>query len=202
METSRKIWTCRYLSPCGELTLGSFGDRLCLCDWAGTKHPERVDRRLQRLLQARYAEGMTEITQEAARQLDEYFHAGRTSFTVPLLFAGTEFQQAAWNCLLGIPYGQTCSYIEQARLLGRPTAVRAVANANGANALSIFVPCHRVVGADRLLTGYAGGITSAAMDGLRISEAVATLYSPQDADKIKKYYLKNFRQTEETDDRK
>lgn len=158
METSRKIWTCRYLSPCGELTLGSFGDRLCLCDWAGTKHPERVDRRLQRLLQARYAEGTTEITQEAARQLDEYFHAGRTSFTVPLLFAGTEFQQAAWNCLLGIPYGQTCSYIEQARLLGRPTAVRAVANANGANALSIFVPCHRVVGADRLLTGYAGGL--------------------------------------------
>lgn len=95
---------------------------------------------------------------EAARQLDEYFGRKRTTFDIPLLFAGTDFQKNVWRTLLEIPYGQTLSYGEMARRLGLPNSVRAVANANGANAISIFAPCHRVIGSNRSLTGYGGGI--------------------------------------------
>ena len=79
-------------------------------------------------------------------------------FDVPLLFVGTEFQKTVWNFLLTIPFGKTISYGEMARQIGLPKAVRAVANANGANSISIFAPCHRVIGSDRSLTGYGGGL--------------------------------------------
>ncbi|WP_302027335.1 methylated-DNA--[protein]-cysteine S-methyltransferase, partial [uncultured Duncaniella sp.] len=77
---------------------------------------------------------------------------------IPLLFVGTEFQKRVWNELLTIPYATPLSYGELARRIGMPSAVRAVANANGANAISIFVPCHRIIGTDRSLTGYGGGL--------------------------------------------
>ena len=77
---------------------------------------------------------------------------------MPLLFAGTDFQQAVWRQLLEIPYGQTISYGEMARRLGIPKAVRAVANANGANAICLFAPCHRVIGSNGSLTGFGGGL--------------------------------------------
>ena len=81
-------------------------------------------------------------------------------FDIPLLFIGTEFQKNVWHKLLEIPYGKTVSYGELAKLLGIPKAVRAVANANGANAISIFAPCHRVIGSDHSLTGYGGGLAA------------------------------------------
>lgn len=92
------------------------------------------------------------------RQLDEYFAKERKEFDLPLMFVGTGFQKSVWNALLSIPYGKTESYGALAARLGRPTAVRAVAGANGANAISIIVPCHRVIGSDHSLTGYGGGI--------------------------------------------
>ncbi len=94
----------------------------------------------------------------AALQLDEYFERRRTTFDVALDPVGTPFQRAAWMALLEIPYGETRSYGQQAVALGSPTAVRAVGSANGRNPISIIVPCHRVVGADGSLTGYAGGM--------------------------------------------
>lgn len=100
------------------------------------------------------------VTIEAARQLDEYFARRRTQFDVPLRFAGTPFQLRVWHALLEIPYGQTVSYGELAWQVGVPSAVRAVANANGANAISIFAPCHRVVGSTGSLTGYGGGLAA------------------------------------------
>ena len=124
------------------------------------KHQGRVDKRLQNLLNADYKEGKSDIIQEAARQLDEYFKRERTTFDIPILFIGTDFQKKVWHKLLEIPYGQTLSYGEMAKRLDIPNAVRAVANANGANAISIFVPCHRVIGSDRSLTGYGGGLTA------------------------------------------
>lgn len=157
-KMKQKIQIQRYASPCGGLWLGSLGDQLCLCNWTNEKHPGRVDKRLQTLLKAEYEEAPSDVTQEAIRQLDEYFRRERTSFTIPLLFAGTDFQQAVWHELLQIPYGQTLSYGAMAERLGIPKAVRAVANANGANAISIFAPCHRVVGSDGSLTGFGGGI--------------------------------------------
>ena len=148
----------RYVSPCGELLLGAFEGRLCLCDWQTEKHRGFVDRRLMHLLHADMQEGTSEVIATAARQLDGYFAGERKTFDVPLLFVGTDFQKKVWNDLLHIPYGETISYGGMAMRIGMPKAVRAVANANGANAISIFAPCHRVIGSDKSLTGYGGGL--------------------------------------------
>ncbi len=94
----------------------------------------------------------------AARELDEYFAGTRQAFDVPLHPSGTPFQLEVWGALLAIPYGQTVSYADIARRIRRPRAVRAVGAANGANPLSIFVPCHRVIGSHGDLTGYGGGL--------------------------------------------
>jgi methylated-DNA-[protein]-cysteine S-methyltransferase len=91
-------------------------------------------------------------------QLSEYFDGRRTSFDVPMAAAGTAFQRAVWSALGRIPYGAVCSYGELARTLDRPRAVRAVGAANGANPISIVVPCHRVIGQNHRLTGYGGGL--------------------------------------------
>ena len=145
MEDKRKeivgnvIRIQRYHSPCGDLMLGSFEDRLCLCDWAVESHRDIVDRRLRKVLKACY-------------------DGERTAFEVPLLFVGTDFQKSVWYKLLDIPYGSTVSYGELAKQLDMPKAVRAVAAANGANAISIFAPCHRVIGSNHTLVGYGGGL--------------------------------------------
>jgi methylated-DNA-[protein]-cysteine S-methyltransferase len=94
----------------------------------------------------------------AAAQLDEYFAGERRDFDLELDLRGTEFQRAVWDELLRIPYGETMSYGELARRLGRPERVRAVGAANGRNPVAIVVPCHRVIGADGSLTGYGGGL--------------------------------------------
>ena len=152
-----------YHSPCGELLLGSTGGMLCLCNWQAGRNRDGVDRRLQRSLGARYENGTSEVIEQAALELDEYFAGHRREFSVPLLFVGTEFQKAVWNELLKIPYGSVNTYGSQAARMGVPRAVRAVAGANGANALSIFAPCHRIIGTDGTLTGYGGGLEAKKM---------------------------------------
>lgn len=148
----------QYHSPCGTLMLGSFGDRLCLCDWQVERHRNHVDNRLKRILNAEFEEGLSPVIEKAIRQLDEYFAGMRTDFDVPLLFVGTDFQKKVWSYLLNVPFGETISYGEMAAKIGMPKAVRAVANANGANSMSIFAPCHRVIGSNKSLTGYGGGL--------------------------------------------
>lgn len=171
------------------LRLGAFGGRLCLCDWADVPARDFVVRRLERGLHARFApwpddgslsgsgpRGISDtpdpdgsgnpddadrcVLDRAVRQLDEYFAAQRRTFDIPLLTVGTPFQRAVWELLTEIPFGGTRSYAWLAAQLGHPRAVRAVAAANRANALSIFIPCHRVVGSDGSLTGYAGGLAA------------------------------------------
>ena len=95
---------------------------------------------------------------ETEAELGEYFSGCRKQFSVALHTPTTPFQAAVWQALQSIPYGKTVSYQEQANRIGKPTAVRAVANANGANRVSIIIPCHRVIGSDGSLTGYAGGL--------------------------------------------
>ena len=95
---------------------------------------------------------------EACRQLEEYFAGRRRRFELRLAARGSVFQQAVWEALRQIPYGSTCSYAELARRIGRPTAMRAVGAANGANPIAVIVPCHRVIGSDGSLTGFAGGL--------------------------------------------
>ncbi len=98
------------------------------------------------------------ILLQAERELNEYFAGERTSFTLPLDAAGTDFQKKVWSALLTIPYGETRSYGELARQVGNPKASRAVGAANGKNPLSIVVPCHRAIGSNGALTGFAGGL--------------------------------------------
>ena len=95
---------------------------------------------------------------EAVTQLQDYFLGRRTKFTFKLNLQGTEFQKKVWQELLHIPYGKTCSYLELSKKIGDVKAIRAVASANGKNPLWIVVPCHRVIGTDGSLTGYAGGL--------------------------------------------
>lgn len=158
MKEKNKITIYRYSSPCGVLMLGSYGDSLCLCDWQVERHRNHVDNRLKRILHAEFEEGVSLVIEKAIRQLDEYFAGKRREFDVPLLFVGTDFQKKVWNELLKVPFGQTISYGQMAAKIGMPKAVRAVANANGANSMSIFAPCHRVIGSDKSLTGYGGGL--------------------------------------------
>lgn len=158
MNMKQIIRTQPYPSPCGELLLGSMGGLLCLCDWQTERHHDRVKERLRNILNAEMEKGPSAVIEKAARQLDEYFARKRTEFSVPLLLVGTDFQKTVWQALTRIPYGQTISYAELARSIARPKAVRAAASAIGANALSVFVPCHRVIGSNHTLTGYAGGV--------------------------------------------
>ncbi len=95
---------------------------------------------------------------DAFRQLDAYFAGDLTRFDLPLRFAGTAFQNKVWSALCDIPFGETMSYGALASRIGKPTASRAVGGANGANPLPIVVPCHRVIGSDRSLTGFGGGL--------------------------------------------
>lgn len=160
MKEKKKIVTRTYESPCGTLKLGSFGDKLCLCDWQVEKHRNHVENRLRRILDSEFEEGASAAIDNAIAQLEEYFNGKRQEFDIPLLFVGTDFQKKVWNQLLSIPFGKTISYGEMARQIGMPKAVRAVANANGANSISIFAPCHRVIGSDHTLTGYGGGLAA------------------------------------------
>lgn len=107
---------------------------------------------------AGYARAETPLLQAASAQLSEYFSGTRAQFDLPLAPRGTPFQQSVWNALLTIPVGHTRTYGEIAAQIGRPKAARAVGMANNRNPLSIFIPCHRVIGADGSLTGYAGGL--------------------------------------------
>lgn len=147
-----------YQLPCGELILGSYQGKLCMCDWNREGRRVLIDRRMQKLLHADYEKSSSEVIVRTIIQLDEYFGRKRTAFDIPLFFVGTDFQKTVWKELLNIPYGMTLSYGDLSRKLGNPKAIRAVAAANGANPISILVPCHRVIGSDRKLVGYGGGI--------------------------------------------
>jgi methylated-DNA-[protein]-cysteine S-methyltransferase len=137
-------------SPIGELTLVATGDVL-----SGLYMEQHRYRPAAETFGVPDAEPFTEVV----KQLDEYFAGERTAFDVPLAFEGTDFQRTVWQALSDIPYGQTVSYGQLARRLGRPaSASRAVGLANGKNPISIIVPCHRVVGSTGDLTGYGGGI--------------------------------------------
>lgn len=147
-----------YDSPCGEMIIGAYRGMLCLCDWSTEPHHGRVMTRLQNMFRAACRNTTDDVINTAIEQLNNYFIGNLQMFTLPMIFAGTDFQQIVWRELLNVPYGDTLSYRELAMRIGKPLAVRAVANAVGANAISIFVPCHRIIGTNGLPTGYAGGL--------------------------------------------
>jgi methylated-DNA-[protein]-cysteine S-methyltransferase len=139
-------------SPVGTLALAADDDdRLCRLEF-GEWSPRA---RAAEIVRVGEADG---VIAETLRELDEYFAGTRHEFAVPLAPRGTPFQLAVWDALRAIPYGETTSYGEIARSVGRPNAVRAVGQANGRNPIAIIVPCHRVIGSDNSLTGYGGGM--------------------------------------------
>jgi methylated-DNA-[protein]-cysteine S-methyltransferase len=145
-------------TPIGELLIGSYDGKLCICDWRYRKMRTAVDKRIQKGLNAEFVEENSPIIEMTKKQLNEYFEGSRTTFNIPLLFVGTDFQQSVWNALIQIPLGKTASYLALSKQLNNEKAIRAVAAANGANAISIIVPCHRIIGSDGSLIGYAGGL--------------------------------------------
>ncbi|MHA4838283.1 methylated-DNA--[protein]-cysteine S-methyltransferase [Sphingopyxis sp. MSC1_008] len=147
---SKTIW-----SPVGELTLVADDRGLAAILWENDK-PDRVR------LGALSEKADHPVLLETERQLAQYFAGTRRTFDVPLSFAGTDFQKRVWAALLAIPFGETRSYGEIADQLGNPGASRAVGAANGRNPISIIAPCHRVVGSNGKLTGFAGGLEAKA----------------------------------------
>lgn len=149
-----------YQSKFGELIIGSFEGKLCLCDWRYRKMRTNIDLRIQRFFGAQYIENNSEIIDKTIIQLEEYGNGLRTNFDIELSLAGTDFQKSVWYALMNIPYGKTESYLGLSKKMGNEKAIRAVATANGANAISIIIPCHRVIGSNGSLVGYAGGLAA------------------------------------------
>jgi len=149
-----------YKSPVGELIIGSFEEKLVLCDWRYRTKRSSVDKRIKQHLQADFAHKSSRIIEQCITQLDEYFETKREEFYIPIRLVGTDFQQAVWQALISISYGTTNTYLGLAKQLRNEKAIRAVASANGANAISIIVPCHRIIGSDNSLIGYAGGLAA------------------------------------------
>jgi methylated-DNA-[protein]-cysteine S-methyltransferase len=143
MNNRKQVNLQYYDSPCGRLVLASIDDELCLCDWNDMPSAERNMRRLAWYANASFKTETSSVLEETKRQLDEYFAGKRKSFNIRLRLVGTDFQHEVWNALLNIR---------------KPQAVRAVAGAIGANGISILIPCHRVIGCNNSLTGYAGGL--------------------------------------------
>jgi O-6-methylguanine DNA methyltransferase len=145
-------------TPLGPMVAGDYLGKLCLLEFEDSQALEKEIKDLERIHGVPSNSGRTPVHEELERQLSEYFEGKRERFDVDLEMQGTDFQLAVWKGLLEIPFGETRSYRDLARAIGRPEAVRAVARANGGNRIAIVVPCHRVIGSDGSLTGYSGGL--------------------------------------------
>jgi AraC family transcriptional regulator of adaptative response/methylated-DNA-[protein]-cysteine methyltransferase len=157
-QESRLIKTAQILTPLGPMLAGATDDGICLLEFIDRRMLETELKQVSKLLDAECVPGDCKHLDALNRQLEEYFAGKRKEFDLPLVLAGTPFQQKVWAGLQTIPYGTTRSYKQQAEALGVPSAVRAVANANGDNHIAVVIPCHRVIGSDGKLTGYGGGL--------------------------------------------
>jgi methylated-DNA-[protein]-cysteine S-methyltransferase len=147
-----------YKTKYAEFILGSFENKLCLLDFKYRKMRATVDNRLKKGFKAEFVEQDNEVLKETRKQLGEYFNMIRKEFEIPLITVGTDFQKSVWEGLQNIDYGTTSTYLQLAKNIGNEKAVRAVANANGANSIAIIIPCHRIIGTNGELTGFGGGL--------------------------------------------
>jgi AraC family transcriptional regulator of adaptative response/methylated-DNA-[protein]-cysteine methyltransferase len=152
------IHIVRFTTPIGPMFACATKEGLCLLEFTNRKMLETEFRDLMKRLNAVILPGDNPFLDQAQLELKAYFDGQRKDFSVPLHTPGTKFQQSVWAILREIPYGETRSYKKQSQLLGKPEAIRAVASANGMNRIAIIIPCHRVIGEDGNLTGYAGGL--------------------------------------------
>ena len=145
-------------TPLGVMIAGSVEEGICMFEFNDRNTLESELNKLKKYLKQEISEGENDHIKNLRVQINEYFAGARKFFDIPLVTPGTEFQKKVWNELLNIPYGTTISYQQQAEALKNPLSVRAVANANGMNRISIIIPCHRVIGSNGSLTGYGGGL--------------------------------------------
>jgi AraC family transcriptional regulator of adaptative response/methylated-DNA-[protein]-cysteine methyltransferase len=157
-KSQRVIDLKRIETPLGTMYACAVEEGICLLEFTDRKMLETEFKTLARTLNATIIQGDNIHFKQLEIELVEYFEGRRKQFTVSLFTPGSAFHQSVWNELKTIPYGTTRSYKEQAASIGNPAAVRAVANANGMNRISIIIPCHRVIGSDGQLTGYGGGL--------------------------------------------
>ncbi|MGE9295830.1 MAG: methylated-DNA--[protein]-cysteine S-methyltransferase [Puniceicoccales bacterium] len=154
--TDRELKSHAFETPLGGMIAIASDEALLLLEF---NERRALEAGLERVAsQGNVSPGRNAITDQIERELGEYFAGERQVFETPIELGGTAFQQEVWRALMMIPYGETWSYRELAQFVGKPTGSRAVAGANGANQLAIIVPCHRVIGADGSLSGYAGGV--------------------------------------------
>jgi AraC family transcriptional regulator of adaptative response/methylated-DNA-[protein]-cysteine methyltransferase len=152
------IKTIKIETPLGEMIAGAVDDGICLLEFSDRRMLNTEYKDLEKHFKTTIQEGENKHFKTLRKQLKEYFKGTRKEFSIPLITPGTTFQQAVWQELMNIPYGTTRSYQEQSVALGKPDSIRAVANANGMNRVSIIIPCHRVIGSGGHLTGYGGGL--------------------------------------------
>jgi AraC family transcriptional regulator of adaptative response/methylated-DNA-[protein]-cysteine methyltransferase len=145
-------------TPLGEMVAGATDEGVCLLEFSDRRMLPTEYKDLTRLLKTTFEDGKNRHLKTLKKQLEEYFDGKRKEFSIPLVTPGSEFQNAVWKELQNIQFGSTRSYQEQSIALNRPDSIRAIANANGMNRISIVIPCHRVIGSDGRLTGYGGGL--------------------------------------------
>lgn len=158
MNAALPIVSHRFHTPLGDMLACATEQGLCLLEFVGSRRIAREQQDLSRLLQRRFVFGENRHTEQTEIEIGEYFQGLRQRFDVALHTPANSFQQTLWAELRHIPYGKTTYYQALAERIGHPSAVRAVAAANGANRVSIIIPCHRVIGKDGSLTGYGGGL--------------------------------------------
>ncbi len=152
------VTVTRIPTPLGPLVAGATGGAIVLLEYADRRMLPTQFKRLTKALNCVFVPGEDPLLTELATQLSAYFEGERAEFDLQLSTSGTDFQERVWAALREIPSGATRSYADVARAIGQPTAVRAVARANGDNRIAILIPCHRVIGSDGKLTGYGGGL--------------------------------------------
>ena len=145
-------------TPLGEMIACATDQGICLLEFTDRKNFEKQLKALSKTLKTEIVEKDHIHFQQLEKELKEYFEGNRSEFEVPLLTTGTEFQEKVWQLLREIPMGEIRTYKQQSELLGNPKAIRAVGTANGINKIAILIPCHRVIGSNGELVGYAGGI--------------------------------------------
>lgn len=157
-EFRGKVMLSSYDSPLGEMIVGALDEGICLLEFHDRIRLGKEFLQLANDLKAQYVTGGNRHSEKAKKELDLYFNKQLQKFSVPLVLTGTEFQQRVFESLKEIPFGKTVTYKDQSLKLGDMKAIRAVATANGVNRIAIVLPCHRVIGSDGSLVGYAGGI--------------------------------------------
>ncbi len=141
-----------------EFILGSYDNKLCLLDYKYRKMRQALDNKIRKMLNAEFTEKEDEILCKTKTQINEYFMGERTTFDIPLLMVGTEFEKDVWKSLLKVPYGETATYSDLVSNGNNINTLKSISKANGSNSIALIVPCHRIIDDNGDLVGYGGGL--------------------------------------------